>query len=173
LSVWDSRICEKNGCIQRIAIVGGPLYSLACGVGQNAGTIAVGGAGRSVVLVDCRKWTGRNRATNLTKYEISSLSLSEQVESVCYVGGVDSELVCRDVSNVVQKEEKVNKAYGGGHYNAFRGDGKWIGLDCTVSNGEDSPSPSVSSTVGSEVLVGSTDTGSLYAFYAPHVLASV
>jgi hypothetical protein len=53
-----------------VKVAGGPLHGLAVGEGKNAGAIAVGGAGRSVTLVDTRKWTPRNRATNLTKYEV-------------------------------------------------------------------------------------------------------
>jgi len=64
-------------------VAGGPLHGLAIGEGKNAGAIAVGGAGRSVTLVDTRKWTPRNRATNLTKYEVCACACRASCRVLC------------------------------------------------------------------------------------------
>jgi len=79
---------------------------------------------------------------------------------------------------VVQKKENPEKIYGGGHYDGFRGDGRWVGLQCTTlptTSASSSSSSSSSSVVsgGEEVLVGHTELGSLYMLLRPNVLATL
>lgn len=61
----------------------------------------------------------------------------------------------RDTAVVRDQPEKV---HGGGHYDGFRGDGRWVGLQCTTIDRE-------------EALVGHTELGSLYLLFRPHLLA--
>jgi hypothetical protein len=128
-------------------------------------------------------------------------------EDVCYAGGVDSEVVCRNVGAkgthrllaftvpherrlltahthtlhtqtraVSQKKENPEKIYGGGHYDGFRGDGRWVGLQCAnlpASSSSSSSSSASPGTGGEEVLVGHTELGSLYLLLRPNVLATL
>lgn len=61
---------------------------------------------------------------------------------------------------VGKKEDRLpEKLYGGGHYDGFRGDSRWVGL-------QSSPLAS------DEALLGYTELGSFYLLERPHVLAS-
>ncbi|XP_055835245.1 uncharacterized protein LOC129903727 isoform X2 [Solanum dulcamara] len=68
LTIWDLRMKEKGGCVHRICgSVGDNLYAVC---DSSKGTIAAGGADRTVTVYDPRRWTAVSRWLNCSKYEV-------------------------------------------------------------------------------------------------------
>ncbi|KAI5654470.1 hypothetical protein M9H77_31657 [Catharanthus roseus] len=113
LSIWDLRMKEKGGCVQRICgSVGDILYAVSS---SSTGTIAVGGADRTVTVYDPRRWSALSRWLNCSKYEITGLAFSSVDPNYIYVQGVDYEVLCGQWKD-------GNKAF------SFRGDSNWLGF---------------------------------------------
>ncbi|KAH7568063.1 hypothetical protein JRO89_XS07G0226400 [Xanthoceras sorbifolium] len=69
LTIWDLRMKEKGGCLQRICgSVGDNLYAVCS---SSTGSIAVGGADRTVTIYDPRRWSALSRWVHCSKYEVS------------------------------------------------------------------------------------------------------
>ncbi|XP_047056511.1 uncharacterized protein LOC124662753 [Lolium rigidum] len=113
LSIWDLRMHNNGGCVQRVSgPVGGILYSVCSSA---SGLIAVGGTDRAVTIYDPRKWSALSRWVGCSKYEITGLSFSSVDQSFIYVQGVDYEITCGHWS-------KSERAF------SFRGDSNWLGF---------------------------------------------
>ncbi|KAI3736637.1 hypothetical protein L2E82_26565 [Cichorium intybus] len=132
LSIWDLRIKENGGCVQRICgSVGDILYSVC---NSSTGNIAVGGSDRTMTVYDPRRWSAVSRWVNCSKYEITGISFSSVDPNYVYIQGVDYEVFCGQ-----WKENK--KAF------SFRGDSNWLGF---------------SKCRNKDVLGGWCDSGSIF-----------
>ncbi|XP_052201379.1 uncharacterized protein LOC127807517 isoform X2 [Diospyros lotus] len=119
LTIWDLRMRENGGCVQRISgSIGNMLYAVcssSCGV-------AVGGADRTVTIYDPRRWSALSRWVHCSKYEITGLAFSSIHSDYIYIQGVDNEVFCGQ-----WKESKKVLS--------FRGDSNWLGFSkCTNSD---------------------------------------
>ncbi|KAL5560162.1 hypothetical protein UlMin_036373 [Ulmus minor] len=113
LSLWDLRIKENGGCLQRICgSVGDVLYSVCC---SSTGKVAVGGTDRTVTIYDPRRWSALSRWVHCSKYEITGLSFSSIDSDYIYIQGVDYEVFCGNW-------KESDKAF------SFRGDSNWLGF---------------------------------------------
>lgn len=132
LAIWDLRLKENGGCVQRVTgSVGDILYAVC---NSSNGNIAVGGADRTVTIYDPRRWSALSRWINCTKYEITGLTFSSVDPDYIYVQGVDYEVFCGAWIN-------STKAF------SFRGDSNWLGFN-KCSN--------------KDVLGGWCDSGSIF-----------
>ncbi|KAL5843743.1 hypothetical protein ACOSQ3_009738 [Xanthoceras sorbifolium] len=132
LTIWDLRMKEKGGCLQRICgSVGDNLYAVCS---SSTGSIAVGGADRTVTIYDPRRWSALSRWVHCSKYEITGLAFSSIDSDYIYVQGVDYEVFCG------QWRESV-KVF------SFRGDSNWLGF---------------SKCSDRDVLGGWSDSGSIF-----------
>ncbi|KAK3166071.1 hypothetical protein QOZ80_1AG0041100 [Eleusine coracana subsp. coracana] len=113
LSIWDLRMNNNGGCVQRISgSVGNVMYSVCS---SPSGPIATGGTDRTVTVYDPRRWAALSRWVGCSKYEITGLSFSSVDQSFIYVQGVDYEITCG-----LWKENE--RAF------SFRGDSNWLGF---------------------------------------------
>ncbi|KAB2044708.1 hypothetical protein ES319_D01G109000v1 [Gossypium barbadense] len=108
LSVWDLRIKENGGCLNRICGSAGDIFYAVCS--SSTGNIAVGGADRTVTIYDPRRWSAISRWVHCSKYEITGLAFSSLDPDYIFVQGVDYEW---------QESSKVF---------SFRGDSNWLGF---------------------------------------------
>ncbi|TXG53300.1 hypothetical protein EZV62_022469 [Acer yangbiense] len=132
LTIWDLRMKEKGGCLQRIyGSIGDNLYTVCS---SSTGNIAVGGADRTVTIYDPRRWSALSRWVHCSKYEITGLAYSSIDPDYIYVQGVDYEVFCG------QWRESV-KVF------SFRGDSNWLGF---------------SKSSDRDVLGGWSDSGSIF-----------
>ncbi|XP_009760424.1 uncharacterized protein [Nicotiana sylvestris] len=113
LSIWDLRMNEKGGCVRRICgSVGDILYAVC---NSSKGTIATGGADRTVTVYDPRRWSAISRWLNCSKYEITGLAFSSIDPEYVYVQGVDYEVFCG-------RWRESKKIF------SYRGDSNWLGF---------------------------------------------
>ncbi|XP_042033304.1 uncharacterized protein LOC121779907 isoform X2 [Salvia splendens] len=132
LSVWDLRVKENGGCVQRImGSVGNMLYTVSI---SSSGNIAVGGEDRTVTVYDPRRWCATSRWLNCSKYEITGLCFSSVDPNYLYVQGVDYEIMCG-------QWRESEKAF------SFRGDSNWLGF---------------SKCSDRDILAGWCDSGSIF-----------
>ncbi|KAK6938275.1 hypothetical protein RJ641_031783 [Dillenia turbinata] len=132
LSIWDLRMKEKGGCLQRICGSHGDiLYSVCC---SSTGNIAIGGADRTVTIYDPRRWSALSRWVHCSKYEITGLAFSSVDSDYIYVQGVDYEVLCGSW-------KESNKVF------SFRGDSNWLGFSKSTSG---------------DVIGGWCDSGSIF-----------
>lgn len=132
LSIWDLRMKEKGGCVRRICgSVGDNLYAVC---NSSKGTIAAGGADRSVTVYDPRRWSAVSRWLNCSKYEITGLAFSSIDPEYVYVQGVDYEILCG-------RWRESKKIF------SYRGDSNWLGF---------------SKCSDRDVLGGWSDSGSIF-----------
>lgn len=90
LSIWDLRMNNNGGCVQRITgSVGDIIYSTCS---SPSGLIASGGTDRAVTIYDPRRWSALSRWVGCSKFEITGLAFSSVDESFIYVQGVDYEV---------------------------------------------------------------------------------
>ncbi|XP_039060654.1 uncharacterized protein LOC120204672 isoform X2 [Hibiscus syriacus] len=117
LSVWDLRMKENGGCLNRICgSVGNTLYAVCS---SSIGYIAVAGADRTVTIYDPRRWSALSRWVHCSKYEITGLAFSSLDSDYLYVQGVDYEVFCGQW----QESSKVF---------SFRGDSNWLGFSKVI-----------------------------------------
>ncbi|KAG9130832.1 hypothetical protein Leryth_016974 [Lithospermum erythrorhizon] len=90
LTIWDLRVQENGGCVQRTCGSVGDMFYAVCS--SPNGYIAVGGADRTVTVYDPRRWTALSRWMNCSKYEITGLAFSSVDPDYIYVQGVDYEV---------------------------------------------------------------------------------
>ncbi|PPD89300.1 hypothetical protein GOBAR_DD13775 [Gossypium barbadense] len=90
LSVWDLRIKENGGCLNRICGSAGDIFYAVCS--SSTGNIAVGGADRTVTIYDPRRWSAISRWVHCSKYEITGLAFSSLDPDYIFVQGVDYEV---------------------------------------------------------------------------------
>ncbi|KAH7387429.1 hypothetical protein KP509_16G022600 [Ceratopteris richardii] len=140
ISIWDLRAHENGGCIQRIlgSSTMEPLYAV-CG-SPDSNLLGAGGAERTAMIIDKRKWMVLSRWTNCLKYEITGVSFSAFDSNSIYVHGLDYEVICGKWHNGLADHERK-------HF-AFRGDSRWLGL---------------SKSVNSDILAGWCESGSIFA----------
>ncbi|XP_022134361.1 uncharacterized protein LOC111006641 [Momordica charantia] len=132
LTIWDLRMKENGGCLQRICgSVGDNFYAVCT---SSNGNIAVGGADRTVTIYDPRRWSALSRWVHCSKYEITGLAFSSINPDYIYVQGVDYEVFCGQ-----WKESK--KVF------SLRGDSNWLGF---------------SKSCRRDVLGGWCDSGSIF-----------
>ncbi|ERN06303.1 hypothetical protein AMTRI_Chr06g170030 [Amborella trichopoda] len=113
LTIWDLRTKHNGGCVERVSgSLGHPFYAVCS---SSSGTVAIGGADRTVTIYDSRKWTALSRWVNCSKYEITGLAFSSFDPDHIYVQGVDYEVCCG-------KWQGNEKAF------SFRGDSNWLGF---------------------------------------------
>ncbi|KNA26086.1 hypothetical protein SOVF_000030 isoform A [Spinacia oleracea] len=134
LTMWDLRMKENGGCLQRIC--GSPGNILYAASISSMGNIAVGGADRSVTIYDPRKWSVLSRWNHCAKYEITGLEFSSIDPNYIYVQGVDHEVFCGQWS-------KRTKIF------SFRGDSNWLGFTKCPDKDRD-------------ILAGWCDSGSIF-----------
>lgn len=139
VSIWDLRAGENGGCVQRIlgSSTMDPLYAVCSSLDSRL--VGTGGAGRTAVIFDKRKWTALSRWTNCLKYEITGMSFSALDPNSLYVHGLDYEVICGKWANGVAESERQ-------HF-AFRGDSRWLGLSKCIS---------------SDVIAGWCESGSIF-----------
>ncbi|XP_062101369.1 uncharacterized protein LOC133807207 [Humulus lupulus] len=113
LTLWDLRMKENGGCLQRICGPVGDIYYAVCS--SSTGNVAVGGADRTVTIYDPRKWSALSRWVHCSKYEITGLAFSSNDPDYIYIQGVDYEVLCGDWKT-------SNKIF------SFRGDSNWLGF---------------------------------------------
>ncbi|KAG9130833.1 hypothetical protein Leryth_016974 [Lithospermum erythrorhizon] len=116
LTIWDLRVQENGGCVQRTCGSVGDMFYAVCS--SPNGYIAVGGADRTVTVYDPRRWTALSRWMNCSKYEITGLAFSSVDPDYIYVQGVDYEVLCGNWKG----SKKVF---------SFRGDSNWLGFSKT------------------------------------------
>lgn len=132
LTIWDLRMKEKGGCVHRICgSVGDILYAVC---NSSKGTIAAGGADRTVTVYDPRRWSAVSRWLNCSKYEITGLAFSSIDPEYVYVQGVDYEVFCG-------RWRESKKMF------SYRGDSNWLGF---------------SKCSDRDVLGGWSDSGSIF-----------
>ncbi|XP_022767905.1 uncharacterized protein LOC111312141 isoform X1 [Durio zibethinus] len=68
LSIWDLRMKENGGCLNRICGSVGDSFYAVCS--SSTGNIAVGGADRTVTIYDPRRWSALSRLVHCSKYEV-------------------------------------------------------------------------------------------------------
>ncbi|PKI55614.1 uncharacterized protein LOC116189859 isoform X1 [Punica granatum] len=132
LTIWDLRIKENGGCLQRICGSIGDIFYAVCSSSRD--NIAVGGADRTVTIYDPRRWSALSRWVNCSKYEITGLSFSSVDPDYIYIQGMDYEVSCG-------QWKKSKKAF------TFRGDSNWLGFN---------------KCPGKDVLGGWCDSGSIF-----------
>lgn len=113
LTIWDLRMKENGGCLQRICGSVGDLNYAVCS--SPTGYIAVGGADRTVTIYDPRRWSALSRWVHCSKYEITGLTFSSIDPNYIYTQGIDYEVFCGDW-------KARNKIF------SFRGDSNWLGF---------------------------------------------
>ncbi|CBI18207.3 unnamed protein product, partial [Vitis vinifera] len=132
LTIWDLRMKENGGCVHRIC---GPLGDIFYAVtSSSTGSIAVGGADRTVTIYDPRRWSALSRWVHCSKYEITGLAFSSSDPDYIYIQGVDYEVFCGQWN----ENKKVF---------SFRGDSNWLGF---------------SKCPNRDVLGGWCDSGSIF-----------
>lgn len=117
LSVWDLRMKENGGCVNRIC---GSVGDISYAVCSSSTGIAVGGADRTVTVYDPRRWSALSRWVHCSKYEITGLFFSSVDSDYIYIQGVDYEGFCGQ-----WKERKKVLS--------FRGDSNWLGFSKCAS----------------------------------------
>ncbi|KAJ1476697.1 hypothetical protein T484DRAFT_1965101, partial [Baffinella frigidus] len=90
VSLWDARVSGRTACVARVSGSLATLYAL----GWGKGTLAAGGADRSIYVFEPRKWSICGRAMAIGKAEIMWLGLSHVDPSIYYACGADSQLIC-------------------------------------------------------------------------------
>ncbi|KAJ6730628.1 hypothetical protein OIU85_021427 [Salix viminalis] len=113
LTLWDLRMKENGGCLQRISGSLGDIFYAVCS--SPTGNVAVGGADRTVTIYDPRRWSPISRWVHCSKYEITGLAFSSLDPDYIYIQGVDYEVLCGQW----KEYEKVF---------SFRGDSNWLGF---------------------------------------------
>jgi len=114
LAIYDPR--DKVSCVKRISASNDWLYSI--GVGAD-GSIGIGGATRTLTVYDPRKWAVRAAWPSCLKHEIRSIHFSHADPSLCYVGGLDAEVIAG---------QWAGSGGGADHFTCLRVDSRWIGL---------------------------------------------
>lgn len=143
LSIWDFRMHNNGGCVQRVSgPIGGILYSVCT---SPSGLIAVGGTDRAVTVYDPRRWSALSRWVGCSKYEITGLSFSSVDQSFVYVQGVDYEITCG-------RWRESERAF------SFRGDSNWLGF---------------SKCANTDVVAGWCESGSIFVADVRQDLLSV
>jgi len=132
LSIWDLRMNNNGGCVQRISgSIGDVIYSVCS---SPSGPIATGGTDRAVTIYDPRRWSALSRWVGCSKYEITGLSFSSVDQSFIYVQGVDYEITCG-------RWKESERAF------SFRGDSNWLGF---------------SKCANTDVVAGWCESGSIF-----------
>ncbi|KAF3445507.1 hypothetical protein FNV43_RR10683 [Rhamnella rubrinervis] len=132
LTIWDLRMKENGGCLQRVSGSLGDVFYAVCS--SSTGNIAVGGADRTMTIYDPRRWSALSRWVHCSKYEITGLAFSSIDPDYIYVQGVDYEVFCGHW----QESKKLF---------SFRGDSNWLGF---------------SKCSNRDVLGGWCDSGSIF-----------
>lgn len=113
LTLWDLRMKENGGCLQRISGSLGDNFYAVCS--SSTGNVAVGGADRTVTIYDPRRWSPISRWVHCSKYEITGLAFSSLDPDYIYIQGVDYEVLCG-------QGKECKKVF------SFRGDSNWLGF---------------------------------------------
>jgi len=120
LKIYDTRQPSSSACVQKFSPSNTWLYSLGVSTNSQGYTdlLAVGGAGRTVSVFDTKKWTNCGNWKNCLKYEITSIQFSSKDSNVCYVGGLDSEVLAGNWDG----------SSGVDHFTGLRVDSRWLGI---------------------------------------------
>ncbi|PRW57554.1 hypothetical protein C2E21_3392 [Chlorella sorokiniana] len=96
LSIWDVRGHGRGARVAKLSP--GPhhghLYCIAASDGGGLPLIGAAGAERSVLVWEPRKWALLDRWSNCLKYEATGLHFSSGSPRLCFVGGMDYEVLC-------------------------------------------------------------------------------
>ncbi|ETV97021.1 hypothetical protein H310_09856 [Aphanomyces invadans] len=161
MSVWETK------SHQRIAREG--LPSLGCvhavAWSPDGNSVALGGEDKVAYIYDTRKWKLRAVWRCPLKYDVAYLAFSPTDPSLCYVAGLDNELMVGkfDGSEKKKKDKHANEysptILQMNHRLGFRGDSRWVGLDV------------VQDITGDDLAIGACESGSVYAIHpAQHML---
>ena len=137
------------------------------------GELLVAGEDRFVYTIDPRKWRVRSRWRTPLKYEPAAMVRSPSKPSLCYVAGMDNDIMCGEANPGIteptngkrKRGEIKNKDMTGGrdysltkltmmHQTGFRGDAPWCGM--VVKPYEDHG-------VQTDLLVAVSQSAALYA----------
>ncbi|PSC73203.1 hypothetical protein C2E20_3792 [Micractinium conductrix] len=174
LSIWDVRGAGRGARVARLSP--GPhhghFFCLAASDAGGAPLIGAAGGERGVLVWDPRKWVQLDRWSNCTKYEITGLHFASGNPRLCYVAGMDYEVLCGEwggnrasrlgggnrAANATHTGLRTGPAGADGNGGAaaegglgrgvsFRGDSRWMGL---------------AKAAGQDVLAGLTQSRQLY-----------
>ncbi|KAI4366848.1 hypothetical protein MLD38_022664 [Melastoma candidum] len=132
LTIYDLRMKENGGCLNRICGTCGDTFFAVCS--STTGNIAVGGDDRTVTVYDPRRWSALSRWVHCSKYEITGLAFSSVNPDYIYIQGVDYEVFCGNW----WESKKIF---------SFRGDSNWLGF---------------TKCPGKDILGGWCDSGSIF-----------
>ncbi|KYQ89157.1 hypothetical protein DLAC_10401 [Tieghemostelium lacteum] len=118
LKIFDLRLASNECVIQKLTPQQSSQWIYTLGISEDNNYIAVGGANRSVTVFDTRKWSNSGSWKNCLKYEVTNIHFSTTKPSVCYVGGLDSEVLAGE----------WNGSGGVDHFTGLRVDSRWIGI---------------------------------------------
>ncbi|EGG14236.1 hypothetical protein DFA_12006 [Cavenderia fasciculata] len=131
LNIIDTKTKE---IIQKFIPTTSNIYSLET---STNGLVAVGGEGRTIHVYESKRWANVGNWSGCLKYEITGINFSDKLKGVCYVSGMDSEILAGDYDG----------SSGSDHFAGIRVDSRWLGI--TKLNGHES-------------LFGFTSSGGLY-----------
>ncbi|RQM12041.1 hypothetical protein B5M09_004890 [Aphanomyces astaci] len=160
MSIWDSK------SHQRIAREGLPslgcVHAVAWSLDGNS--VAIGGEDKIAYIYDTRKWKLRSLWRCPLKYELAYLAFSPTDPTLCYVAGLDNELMVGTFDGAEKKKHAAKEHSPSilqmNHHLGFRGDSRWIGVD-VIRDGSG----------GHDLAVGACESGSVYAIQpAQHML---
>ena len=140
--LWDLK--QKNPLIKRIYVSSERLVCSSFGDSM----LATAGESRSVYMIDSSSWCVSDVWSNCSKYEITSIDFPKANESLVYVSGLNSEILCGSWKNKKGLPKRRLKERN----KSFKADSNWIGIKQNESNGD---------------LIGITETGNLYIIENP------
>lgn len=114
LTFMDLRQKERFGTLKRVQPYSGPLYAMHV-LGDLVG---VGGFNRSLAVFDKRKMSVLAHWSSSLKYEITRFLFSSMDPKLCYVSGLDSEILCG----------RWDGSSNLSHFDGPRVESRWIGM---------------------------------------------
>ena len=160
------------------------LCAPARGTDWPGGELLVAGEDRFVYTIDPRKWRVRSRWRTPLKYEPAAMFRSPSHPSLCYVAGMDNDIMCGEANPgksgggmaaaaAAEMGKRKRAAEGRDfaltkltmmHQTGFRGDAPWCGMVVT---------PFVERGVQSDLLVAVSSSAALYVVQNASKLAVV
>lgn len=119
LTLIDVRQKDSLSVVKRMQPYSGPLYAMHV----QGSLIGVGGFNRSVAVFDKRKMAVVSHWSSSLKYEITRFLFSSLDPTLCYVSGLDSEILCG----------RWDGSSNLSHFDGPRVESRWVGITQHVS----------------------------------------